>query len=230
MREYTGDGSLDPIQPQNLSERVAAHLLSELVGGRLRQGDRINEVMVARNLGISRNPVREGMKRLEERGFLVTVPYKGMFVRSFSRQDVDDIFEFRKMIESFAIERALKRMGKADLATLSDLVDHMVAAAKRNDIQEMIEYDLQFHETILELGGNERAKRAFQALCCEVKILIAFVDYTFDDLVGAVADHIPVLEALKTGDVDRSVAALLEHLDDAHNRLVGLYESEAESR
>ncbi len=228
VTEYTGGNRGGPIQQHSLSEQVTEFLFRELIHGRLKQGDRINEVLLAKNLGISRNPVREGLKRLEERGFLVTIPYRGTFVREFTIDDVDDVFEFRKEIEIFALKKALPRVTDADLALLGNAVANMLAAAENDDGESLVENDLRFHQLLVELGGNHRSLRSFRDLFSEICMLVAFVDHTFDSLHHAAADHIPILEALKSRDIKRSIAALDEHLDDAHRRLQGIYNNRAE--
>lgn len=227
--EYTGGTRSGVIHQQSLSEQVTEFLYRELVHGRLRQGHRINELLLAKNLGISRNPVREGLKRLEERGFLVTIPHKGTFVREFTLDDVNDVFEFRKAVEKFALKLALPRITEADLERLEEAVANMLAAAESNDARALVENDMSFHSTLVELGGNRRAQRSFRDLYSEVRMLIALVDHTFDSMHHAAADHIPVLEALKTGDLHRSIAALDEHLGDAQRRLHSIYDNQDQS-
>ena len=227
--EYTGRGRGVSIRQQSLSEQVTEFLYRELVQGRLRQGDRINEVMLARNLGISRNPVREGLKRLEERGFLVTVPHRGTFVRRFTLDDVDDVFEFRKAVETFALELALPRMTAGDLRRLEAAVDKMLAAVENDDPLGLVENDMLFHQCLVEIGGNRRAQRSFADLFSEVRMLIALVDHTFDTMHDAAADHLPILEALRSGDLNRSIGALHEHLNDAHQRLHLVFETQAKT-
>ncbi len=224
--EYTGDGREIPIEQHSLSEQVTNFLYSELIHGRLRQGDRINELLLAKNLGISRNPIREGIKRLEDRGFLVSVPHKGTFVRRFSVGDVNDIFDFRKNVEVFALTRALPRMTNADLAGMKQAVDKMLAAVERDDGEALVNSDLDFHFQLMELGGNQRSIRAFRDLFSEIRMLVAFVDHTFESLHDAAADHIPVVEAFESRDLERSITALEAHIDDAHQRLLGTYKEE----
>ena len=111
------------IDSRMLSDQVAEHLFRELVSGRLRGGQRINEAELARTLGISRNPIREAIRKLEERGLLVSSPRRGTFVRSFTKQDIEDVFSFRTMVEDFAVRQALTRITPADVEGLRKMVD-----------------------------------------------------------------------------------------------------------
>ena len=107
LRDQAAATTLDR---NSLVDQVENFLFKQLVAGRLQQGERINEAELARILGISRNPIREAVRKLEERGLLISIPHKGNVVRHFELDDVNDIFTFRICIESAAIRAALPRM------------------------------------------------------------------------------------------------------------------------
>jgi DNA-binding GntR family transcriptional regulator len=198
-----------------LSDQVVALLYRELVSGRLRQGHQINEAQLARELGISRNPIREAVRRLEERGLLVSTPRRGTAVRTFTKGDIDDIFSLRVGLESFAIQQALPRMTPADHAGISSIVQAMVAAAAANNEMDLIENDIAFHRRLAELSGNRQTVRAFDNINGEMRLLIALIERHFESLHDAAIDHIPIVNALATGDVDLAVAAMREHIEES---------------
>ena len=206
-----------------LSQQVVDILMGELVAGRIRQGDRINEAELARRFGISRNPVREAVKRLEERGLLISSPRRGTFVRRFSRHDIDDIFSFRVALETFALRQALPGIDDAALETLAELTLRMEAAADAGDEARLTALDLAFHRRICELSGNGQTLRAFASIQGEVQMLIALVDYGYDSLQAAAADHWPVVEALRGRDPARAEAAVEDHIRDAWSRIAREY-------
>lgn len=209
-----------------LSEQVVGFLMGELVSARLGPGDRINEAELARRLGISRNPIREAVKRLEERGLLVSVPRRGTFVRTFSRADLDEIYSFRVMLECFALRQALEHIGEAEVAELAAIVTEMEAAAHADDEAHLISLDLAFHARICRLSRNGQTVRAFTAIQGEVQMLIALVNYGFGSLADAAADHWPIVRALQGNDPARAEAALAEHIRDAWSRIARNYPPE----
>ena len=221
----TGADAPEPvITTHMLSDQVVDFLMRELVSGRIRQGDRINEAELARRLGISRNPIREAVKRLEERGLLVSVPRRGTFVRSFSRRDIDDLFSFRIAIESFALEQALGQLTTPLIDDLAGFVTEMEEAAEDGDEARLTALDIAFHHRLCELSGNRQTLHAFSQIQSEVQMLIALVDYGYDTLTAAAADHWPVVEALRKGEPAGAQTALTEHIRDAWSRIAREYD------
>lgn len=209
-----------------LSDQVATLLVRELIFGRLHPGQRINEADLARQLGISRNPIREAIRRLEERGLLVAVSRKGTFVRTFLRDDVDDIFSFRVVVERFAVEQALPRMTDADIDRIASFVDAMEAAAHAVDEMAFVENDLAFHLEICRLSNNRQTLHAFTNIQAEVQMLIMLAERQFDSLMAAAVDHWPVVEALRTRDADKATDAITHHIRDSWRHLLETYEPE----
>lgn len=211
------------IDSRMLSDQVAEHLFRELVSGRLRGGQRINEAELSRTLGISRNPIREAIRKLEERGLLVSSPRRGTFVRAFSRQDIEDVFSFRVVVEDFAIRQALRRMGPDDVAGLRRIVDDMTVAAKAGKEMELVQKDISFHQRICELSGNTQTLRAFMNLHAEVQISITLVEHRFESLEAAAVDHYPIIDAIASGDPERAAAALRDHIHDSWRKIAAAY-------
>lgn len=200
------------IDALTLSDHVRHYLLEGLTSGRLQPGCRINEADLARRLGISRNPVREAVAGLAQRGFLVAVPRRGHFMRRFTRQDVDDVFSFRICLEGFAIRQALPRMRRSDHAELARLVERMIAAAGAGRVADLHQADIALHRRVVELSGNRRTLRAHEGIDTEVQMLIAYVDPLHEPPMRSALAHVPVVEALAGGDADRAVAAMQAHL------------------
>ena len=196
----------------SLSDQVRNFLLKEMTSGRLKPGGRINEAELARKLGISRNPIREAISGLAQRGYLVSLPRRGHRMRALTGQDIDDVFSFRICVESFAIQQAVPRMTKHDVLGLRAIQDRMFQAAADANVTAMREADLALHRTICELSGNRRTLRAHEAIDTEVQILIACVDLELESLAFTAAAHVPIVEALEARDVERSVAAMQHHL------------------
>jgi len=213
-----------PIETLSLSEQVRNYLLEELTSGRLHPGERINEAELARTLGISRNPIREAISGLAQRGFLVSAPRRGHSMRLFTLQDVNDVFSFRSCVEAFAIRQAVPLMTRADDAQLRRIVDAMIAAAKAGQVTKVRQGDISLHRTICELSGNRQTLRAHEGIDMEMQMLIASVDLGRETLMQSAVAHIPVVEALATRDVAKSVAVLERHLKATWRRVLKIYQ------
>lgn len=214
------------IDNRMLSDQVSTFLVRELVFGRLQPGQRINETDLARQLGISRNPIREAIRRLEERGLLVAVSRKGTFVRTFLRRDIDEIFSFRVVVERFAMEQALPHMTDVDIDRIAGFVDAMVAAAQANDEMGFVENDLAFHLEICRLSNNRQTLHAFTNIQAEVQMLIMLAERRFESLMAAAVDHWPVVEALRARDISKAMETITYHIRDSWRHLLENHERE----
>jgi DNA-binding GntR family transcriptional regulator len=214
------------IERISLADQVRNLLLEQLTSGRLRAGDRINEAELSRRLGISRNPIREAICGLAQKGFLVAVPGRGHFMRLFTPKDVNDVFSFRICVETFAIRQALPKMMGADHQRLSRLVERMFAAARDGELTQLLQADIALHRTICEISDNSQTILAYQAIDTEVQMLIASVDLDHETPLQSAQSHVPIVEALATGDVEASIAAMTLHLETTWARILKIYEDE----
>ena len=223
---FNTDEPIGIIDHRMLSDQVSTLLVRELIFGRLQPGQRINEAELARQLGISRNPIREAIRRLEERGLLVAVPRKGTFVRTFLHSDIDEIFSFRVVVERFAMEQALPQMTDADIDRIAGFVDAMVAAANANDEIALVENDLAFHLEICRLSKNRQTLHAFTNIQAEVQMLITMAERQFESQMAAAVDHWPVVEALRTRNPEKAMDAISDHIRDSWRHLLEAYDRE----
>ena len=223
---FNTDEPIGIIDHRMLSDQVSTLLVRELIFGRLQPGQRINEAELARQLGISRNPIREAIRRLEERGLLVAVPRKGTFVRTFLHSDIDEIFSFRIVVERFAMEQALPQMTDADIDRIAGFVDAMVAAANANDEIALVENDLAFHLEICRLSKNRQTLHAFTNIQAEVQMLITMAERQFESQMAAAVDHWPIVEALRTRNPQKAMDAIRDHIRDSWRHLLVAYERE----
>lgn len=209
----------------SLADQVRDFLLEGLTSGRLRPGDRINEAELARRLGISRNPIREAISGLAQRGFLVAEPRRGHFMRVFTPEDVNDVFSFRICVESFAIRQAMPRMSKGDVDAFLALVERMIGAARELRLSELRQADMALHRRICELSGNRQTLRAHEGIDTEVQMLIAFVDLDQETPMAAALSHVPIVEAIASGDVERTVVEMERHMRQTWSRVLEIYDT-----
>lgn len=211
------------VESKSLSEQVTEYLYKLLVSGQLKGGQRVNEAELARTLGISRNPIREAIRKLEERGLLISSPRRGTFVRSFSESDIQDIFSFRLALEEFAVRQAFPYLTDEDIEGLAEIVGQMEAAAKTGREMELVERDIAFHQRICELSRNTQTIRAFSNIYAEIQISISLVEHRFESLEDAAVDHWPIVEAFRTKDEQTIIEALRFHIGDSWKKIKEAY-------
>ena len=142
---------------------AATELIREaIIDGRLEPGRRLKEEELARELGISRTPVREALLMLQAEGLVDAIPNRGAIVRVHTTDDLDDLYQLRALLEGFAARRAAARVGEEELNQLTASCDRFEALDPDEELRELVRENLFFHSTILELAGSTRlaARRA----------------------------------------------------------------------
>lgn len=185
-----------------------------VIAGLLKPGERVNEAEIARQMQISRAPIREAIRQLEQEGLLVTTPYRGTFVMTLSRDDVEEVYTLRADIEMRAVRRALQQLASDDFATLERLIESMMSAAEAKDMTALLEADIQFHRSIVEKAGWPRLRKFWESLHPQTLTLYTMTTLSHWSLVSHAERHRPVLDALRTGDPDDATTAIQNHILD----------------
>lgn len=203
-------GKLALLAPQSLAELAYRSIRDSIVAHRFGAGERLVEARLAEELGISRAPVREALRRLADEHLVVERPRQGTFVREFTADDFIDIYNLRMAIETAAI-RLLTRRGQG-IEPLEAILEDMRRAASRRRPEEVAGLEFRLHETLCELSGNAYLTVVFRSLAAQIRVALALDDAQYTDLHDIVAEHVPVLEAIRSGDERRAAAVLQQHI------------------
>ena len=207
---------LEPLRRDSTPERIAAQLRSGIVSGRLAAGQALREVEVARQLGVSRGPVREAFQRLIQEGLLEAHPARGVFVPQLLAEDVADLYLARGAVET-AAARLLASSGSAldDLeAALADL-----RAAPADDWNELANLDLRLHEALVASTGSKRLARMFGTLAAETRLCMVALESFYPDRADLVTEHAEIVEAIRRRDADAATRLLERHMAESVRRL-----------
>ena len=174
---------------------------------------KLDERKLAQQLGVSRTPVREALSRLEQEGLVVNVPRRGSFVVRKSRREIVEVIEVWAALESMAARLATEHASDADLQQFS--VDAVSYASEQSDspahIDEYSENNIRFHQSIIELSGNEflisTAKRSF----FHMRAIRASTIRDPERTLQSVIDHGRIIEALVSRDTDLVETLVREH-------------------
>ncbi|MGU7779389.1 GntR family transcriptional regulator [Burkholderia sp. PU8-34] len=207
---HQGEGEL--LYTESLVDQVTDMLRSQIVEGIIAPGEKIVEAALAERLGISRNPIREAVRRLEGSGLLVNYPRRGRFVRQISRDEAEDIIYFRTCIERAGIMRVAATRMDDDVRRLRGILAEMREAADKGDVVRTLEIDAQFHRAICEMTGSSRGLKAFDEIHTELRILFRMIGNTYATLDEVVCAHEPLLAAIETGDAEEAGRAMTEHI------------------
>ncbi|TGD97392.1 GntR family transcriptional regulator [Methylobacterium nonmethylotrophicum] len=225
MRAMSPPVGLPVLAESDLVRQVARRLTDAIVQGRLAPGAKVAEAAVARELGISRAPVREAARLLESQGLLRASPRRGFFVRELSARDVDELYDLRLCVERHAAVEAARRLTPSLRDALRRQLALMRELARRDDPVAIVEADYQFHRLVCEAAGNARLLRLFDGLASELRIVIGLIGRLYDDPEEIARTHEPVLEAIEAGHPERIVAHIDHHIGVARREVGRLVQS-----
>jgi len=196
----------------SVNQAVYSALRKAIFDSVLHAGDRIVEVEVARELGISRAPVREALRRLQQTGLVEHKPRRGWFVARLSPEDMWDIYNVRAFVEGLAARRVAAEGSSVVLAELETLFKEIMAAAKREDADELAVKDVQFHEVIVRNGGSSQLYYIWHHLHPQDWTIMSVLRLSEIDPIEIADRHKIVIDALASGDPDWAAAAVKRHI------------------
>lgn len=195
------------------SDRVYAELLARISEGAFAAGERLYEQALARDLGVSRTPVRDALKRLGAEGLVDITPNKGAQVVSFTAEDAVALYELRAEFEPVACRLAVPRLGEEDLAELEELDARMQeVVATRRDPAELTGLNNAFHAIFVDRCGNRHLSIALQALFRPAVVTRTFRQYSPRSLERSMQAHQQLVEAARAGDGEWAEAVMRSHI------------------
>ncbi len=205
-------GTAAGFDPRTLWQRVYDHLRSEILADRLTPGTELQEVALARALGVSRGPVREALGRLAAEGLVTVRPRRGAVVRALSKEEFVEAYQLREALETMAARLAVPRLTPDHLARMQALIETMAAHADRGDVHGFFDANTAFHETFFEAAGNRMLAQAYRQLRSQIDRYRLRSLQLRGDLRRSIAEHRAILRAARAGDVERTVHLVSEHI------------------
>jgi DNA-binding GntR family transcriptional regulator len=208
-------GFLEPLVQQSTPSIIADKLRSAIGHGHLPPGAQLGEADLARDLGVSRGPLREGIQRLTQEGLLVSIRNRGVFVIEMTPSAVRDLYVARAAVERAAAALLVRRGTTTD--ELLGQVARMEAAGRdRTGVDDGV---IGFHETLVGLAESPRLSRVHRTLLTETRMCLPGLDAEYAVSAERVAVHREIAEAVRTGKAPAVDRLLVRHMDDAFDRL-----------
>jgi DNA-binding GntR family transcriptional regulator len=203
-------------------------LRERILNGSFQPGARLVEAEIARQLGVSRGPVREAIAMLRAEGLVHEVARKGSFVAQLSPEDVREIYELRSALEGQAARLLCKSGKKMVFAGLRRLLEELRIAAKQDDRRQFAEVDFQLHEQLCREAGNARIHKLWVNQVGVLRTLVRMeVTSQYETLGPLLEEHERLIAELESGDPDRADAACRKHATEALDRVAGLMSAPA---
>lgn len=210
-----GLDALPRVSRDSRRHALARALRDAIVFGDLQPGERLVEREIAARTGVSRGPVREALRQLEQEGLIVSIPYQGTYVAGISDVEVDEIIiPIRLVLETFAYRQSMSALEPSDFDDLAGLVERMQRAADAVDLPALVEVDLQFHSRVIERAGNQ-CLQIWRSIEPRVRAYFFRDVVRHSSLQDFPSEHVELLEAMRSTDVGRVVPLLEQHIREA---------------
>lgn len=203
--------NLDNYKP--LRDVVFESLRTAILEGKLKSGQRLMEVQLAEQLGVSRTPIREAIRKLELEGLVIMLPRKGAYVADMSFKDLIDVLEIRASLEGLAASLASGRRRDEDIEGLEKLAREFEESVKSGDIEEVLKKDVEFHEYIFSLANNKKLYQIINSLWEQVhRFRVTYVS-DYEASLSLVEEHNKIFEAIKEGNCELAQKYATEHIE-----------------
>jgi DNA-binding GntR family transcriptional regulator len=189
-----------PIQFRTKADIVYEQLRERILNGELRPGDRVPISRVARELGVSDIPAREGVKRLQADGLLQFATHKGAVVTKLGRNEVSELFAIRTELEALALRKAAQEITPAQLADLRTILDQMAAAERDGDAEEYGRLNREFHLCAYSAQSYNKLRTMIESLWDSTDWCRRIFSADADSVRASSAEHESIYEALARGD------------------------------
>ena len=196
-----------------LGEVVFEYLRNAILAGELKPGERLMEVTLAEQLGVSRTPVREAIRKLEKESFVIMIPRKGAYVADLTKKDIMEVLEIRKELEGFAAALAAERMALSEKEALGKVVERFNESLINMDKKSMIECDNEFHSLIFEATKNQRLINIIYDLHDQFQRFRLIYFNEFNNYKEIQASHNRIFDAIIKKDVKGARSEAESHVE-----------------
>lgn len=216
------------IQRRNLGDDVYRILWTRILSRDLHPGDKLSDLKLSAELGVSRTPVREALHRLLQDGVIRARPNYGFFVTSFDASDIDEIFEVRAALEALALRSVVRRFPDEDYAwaleQLDDVHRMIETASDESEIiaanERFLAMDQGFHRFLLDNSGNQRLVAIVNGLWAQISVFQKAGTYVPGYIDVALRQHRAIIRLLRDRRHDEAIAALEHHIRDMKTRII----------
>lgn len=216
-------GHLSPIQLDSyrpLRELVCETIRQAIVDGVFSPGERLMEIQLADEMGVSRTPVREAIRKLELEGFVVMIPRRGTYVADISIKDINEVYEIRTSLEVLAAGLAAERISDEELETMQRLLVEIGQHIEDGNIEKIVEIDTAFHDVLYKASRNKRLAGIINNLREQITVIRRRSMMYPGRLQNTMEEHRILVDSIAAHDVDRAQKAARLHMENAEHTLL----------
>ena len=194
-----------------LRDQIKDVLMQRIVEGYYEPGQRVIELRIAEEFGVSQAPVREALRELESLRLVESEPFRGARVRAVRADEIAESYPVRAALEDLAAKLAAERLAGA-AAPLQAGIDAMRAAAVDGDLRAFVRHDVAFHRVFVEASANLTLVEVWQSLHVDLRTRFTLIQ-RLEDLAEVAESHVPIMRALDAGDAERAGRVVREHIE-----------------
>ena len=204
-----------------MSMSLLAKLQRDILTGKYRPGEKLTEQNLCKEYGVSRTPIREALRQLEECGLVENILNRGCFVIGLSRQEFEDMFDLRKAYEIQAVRWAIERITEDEMDRLEETFEFMEFYTMRGDLDKMLVINAGFHQVIYEASHNRMLQKTLTQYQTFLKYRNVDEEYGANYLTTLLAEHRAIFKAFIDKDVKAGAEAMERHINRAKERRCG---------
>lgn len=204
----------------SLADQVFEHLERDILSGKYQRGEILTELKLSAELGVSRTPVREALRRLAQE-HIIEETSKGITVIGINEEDLRDIFDIRERLEGTAARLAALRHTDEQLAQLKEALDLQEFYYKKSDPEQIKQMDNRFHELVYRLSGSMTFYDTLIPLHKKVQKYRRASVENHSRAEASVKEHRAVFEAIAAKDADAAELQMTKHIHNAYTHITG---------
>ena len=213
---------LEILRTRSVPDLVRQEILDLIKTGELVAGDKLNELTFVKHFGVSRAPIREAFRALEEASLVRLEKNRGVYVREITEPEAHELYELRAVLDETAGRLLAPRITSDQLAELGDWLTRLAMAASRGDMAQYFPLNIGFHDRLVEMTGNATLLEFYRKVVDRMHLLRRrnfSVDYGSE---ASQAEHRAIVEALATRNPVHVGAIMRAHVTNGYNRLTSV--------
>jgi phosphonate utilization transcriptional regulator len=222
-KKISSNPAIAQLQCTSLATLVQGEIERMILDGDLPSGAKLTESTLAEQIGVSRGPVREAFRMLEEAGLVRTEKNRGVFVRDVPIEEALEIFEVRAVMDLYVGRKLAQGLATAQVRELRQLADAMDQAVKADNAHDFHGFNLKFHDRLLELAGNAKLTATYRKLVNELS-LFRRQNLTSESMAVYAREHRQIVKAIAAADPEAAGQAMYQHVMNSRERTQRNYE------
>ena len=208
----------------NLEDQVYKIIKDKIIWHEIKMGERIIDKKLAEELGVSRSMVRQVLTILAKEELLTIVPRNGFYIREITREEIEEIYNIRKILEAYATELAVLKISSRDITEVEEVFKKAKRDLEKDEVKSFIETDVKLHKLLIDNCGNKYLKRTINEYNDRYAFYRIIDLSTVERAKKSYFEHYKIFKAIKEKDVKLSVKLMAKHIEDAKNIILNNFE------